>query len=685
MGKKGGGSATTGGVDFQQRISALALAYRLVGFKNFSTFGLSVDEELEEVRYETDDQVDDFVLVFLNKRVFVQAKRSISFSSDAKSIFSDVIRQFVEQYLYLVLPGDLYMLATSLIASKRITQELKKLTESSRLNENSYDVNPLSKSEKEIQNSVRKIISYHYEKITGKKISDEIYKDIFSRIIVTAFDIEAGGTGESSVVMLLSMKSKDVVAPWLWNSLITLCTSLSKNRQSISHEFLMQKMGVYIDEATQRKVNNDIENFLNFETRGRFSAGKEVLIIENGDAQKEFLIMELSRFDEAGNSLLTFYENEVEFRDGERLFVVHRAATAIGAQRFIEKNIDYFRNSIIKIISMSADAHPENNPFAKLYSEKYSSIIESIKNPLQCVHCYQPISENTIPLIEIDNFRISNVIGLTHNECLSPVDRVLGVIESELFDQKKLLRNFDYKLWYESSMLGVNIFRATGDLTGYIKRVLWNGSYNTIQNGKYCVKVNVDGGGARYVTERKVVQRYSETDAIVLAEKLNDSYRIAKKDKDPFCYAVESGGYGNYSGLLKLASPNEKIRRCLEAVVVPFSGSIDAGYSSGGNYYAPLVYLVKKSSGELIKICGNLFLISDPINMEKYIENWIFVGFEVSDFMVSIIGKDSDFDDLVRKSKREEFRILVDPLFQSEDTIISGAIIEDYNEMVKNS
>ena len=98
MSNGGGGAATNSGIDFQQRIAALVLSHMLVDVNNYSALQLGDELNVNEVRFETNNNIDDLVLQTTSGRVLIQAKRSLSLSDSTNSEFSAVLKQFVAQY-----------------------------------------------------------------------------------------------------------------------------------------------------------------------------------------------------------------------------------------------------------------------------------------------------------------------------------------------------------------------------------------------------------------------------------------------------------------------------------------------------------------------------------------------------------------------------------------------------------
>jgi hypothetical protein len=148
MNKGGGGTATNSGIDYQQRISALALVHILIDIPFNCLIRVDNNPVISEVRFETNNDIDDIVLVTNIGRLFIQAKRSLSLSDKIESAYSSVLKQFIAQYINDCQKNDLYILTTNSNSSKKITKELKKLTDATRLNDNEDSQNPLKSETK---------------------------------------------------------------------------------------------------------------------------------------------------------------------------------------------------------------------------------------------------------------------------------------------------------------------------------------------------------------------------------------------------------------------------------------------------------------------------------------------------------------------------------------------------------
>jgi hypothetical protein len=122
---------------------------------------------IRELRFETGDGIDDLVIATSGGVILVQAKRNLHMSFSTDSEYSAVLRQFVDQYIRRPVGADVYLLATSNAASRKVRQDLRKLTDAMRFNEVGGAENPLSQSEQSVLDATNSLIDHHYCRVGG--------------------------------------------------------------------------------------------------------------------------------------------------------------------------------------------------------------------------------------------------------------------------------------------------------------------------------------------------------------------------------------------------------------------------------------------------------------------------------------------------------------------------------------
>lgn len=92
------------------------------------------------MNFEASDKIDDLVITTEeNKKIYLQMKRNISFSTEEASEFYGVCGQFVKQYCENNQNDLAYVLVTRTQASKNVTVKLKRILEGIRLS-NGIDI-----------------------------------------------------------------------------------------------------------------------------------------------------------------------------------------------------------------------------------------------------------------------------------------------------------------------------------------------------------------------------------------------------------------------------------------------------------------------------------------------------------------------------------------------------------------
>lgn len=144
----------------------------------------------------------------------------------------------------------------------------------------------------------------------------------------------------------------------------------------------------------------------------------------------------------------------------------------------------------------------EDNHFVVAHKEICRNLLKVGDHSLKCLHCGTAISENGSPLVEIDEDGIDLALGIIHNRCLRPIDRVLGTVTSEIFEKYDYLKNFDYKEWFEKVQTGQAMFLAARGKLNQVVNVGWHPEGGSEYKGNYCIKLNLEDGSSRYATHR---------------------------------------------------------------------------------------------------------------------------------------------------------------------------------------
>ncbi|WP_148051330.1 hypothetical protein [Pseudomonas chlororaphis] len=682
MSATAGGSATNSGIDYQQRVAALAMAHSLTGLGFLEDFGLNEEAEIEEIHFESENSIDDIVLVTNTGQIFIQAKRSISLSHRFNSEFSSVLGQFCGQYIKDRKSNQKYVLAVSPASSSKIIRDLRKLSESARLNGLKSLSNPLSKSESEVLQATKNLSTQHFLSLGAPNLSDEDFLNYLSNIHIAVLDLEKGGTLERAVITLLATESA-VPPSILWDALISLGLTLSKNRQSISKAWLKNKLERFFESSKKSEPFPDENSFFEIKPEGDYFSGREFTLIESFIKEYDYLLIESIRFNDDGSKNVKFKNNKIILKNGHSHTVIARASTRLGIERYITNNKEKFQERSVGAIYKNIESDIERMPFPLAHSKLCQKIISNIGSALFCIHCGDPISNDMTPTVEIDEEGVKHEVGYSHESCLRPTDRVIGRLSSELFKEHPKLRNFDYSGWYRSLVSGQGLLAGLqGGLPG-IYPIAWNPGHNPYSKGKWCVKFNLEDGSTRYAHQRGQVKKMSEQSAIEWAEKFNIMLSEAKKN-DPICYSSNGDSFSTYSQLIKILSNDEHCVLCENAVPEKIDRSIESAYSSTKLFYAPLFLFLDQESGLPIIHGTFAFLLSDPLRINHFLDNWKKAGIELPEYSISIIHTDHEFDKTIEEFKSDGLNILIDPILKPNGELAKGLVIENINEIPSN-
>jgi hypothetical protein len=119
----------------------------------------------------------------------------------------------------------------------------------------------------------------------------------------------------------------------------------------------------------------------------------------------------------------------------------------------------------------------------------------------------------------------------------------------------------------------------------------------------------------------------------------------------------------------------ETLRPIVSAHVRKYKENIARRYDVRDNWFAPVAYVRSQPDGNVVGIGPSVFLITEPLHLDRFLENWRECGLELLDYEVSIFATDDEFDEFARETFESGYHFLIDPLFavSEELTLMSGA------------
>ncbi|MFE5613976.1 hypothetical protein ACFQ69_03105 [Streptomyces sp. NPDC056470] len=671
-----GGAATHSGVDFQQRIAALAIAHMLCGLE-FGSFGPAIATKITELRFETADEIDDLVVIGPGTRLFVQAKNTLSVSPDPASEFGSVLAQFVAQYVSDNRPGDAYVLATSLGASGRIRKQLRKVTNAARLNTAGGQDLPLSEQERDVLTKTEDIIRIHYRDRTQKDISAFDLQRIMARIHISALDLSEGGSQESAILLVLS-SMVSAPANHLWSMMITLAITLARERHSLDTDAVRGRFGVYLNPLSPALPTRS-PSPITAELVADLPFGWDVILAKSPYDECDFIITDVKRFDEAGAKRHTFSSGQVRIGGIEQWDVVGRWATWAGCERHMEAHADDYKDKKVVVLAASLPNDPNQSSAALTHAAHCAGLAAAHEDPYACRHCGEPVSEDGAPLVEVDEDGKAEDLGLVHRACCTPTDRLFGVIDAAFFRDHHRLRNFDYAGWLSALQGGQWLFGGLAESQVKGGLITWRSEYDDFSRGSWCVRMTLEDGQNAYLSARGQVKRMSADRAAQAAQEMNNMLAKKQTEGDPFCYTASRAEWGPYSILL--GQGHDPIA-CMSAEAAPYTRAIGEAFSECEHYYAPLAYLVDAKTGDPVVAEGVISLLTDPLALDSFLKNWERAGLEPPEFTVSALLTDAQFDRFVQLAMTRGQGVVVDPKWALNGSLVSGFQVTSFEQMV---
>lgn len=680
---------TNAGIDFQQRISAWFMIGMLFEIEVDNILSLNIRQPIKEITFESKDKIDDLVIKAANdKRIFLQMKRSISLSSNKDSEFFGVCQQFVAQFLQHSIDDLAYILVTSSNASSNITETLRRLLESLRTAKNFSIANELNNNEKEVLGKVSGIIREIYIENTGNQISENVLLELFNKIYVESFDIEAGQSYEKTIKMYLYNKTS-IDVNLFWRAMANMALQLASNRQTLNKSYLNERFEAYLKKESENSRTDELLNVI-VESDSLQIKMDYVLALENEEISSLFnvketikdanilFLIELYRFNENGKKKLKYeMPNFLTLTNGVKLEIVYRSATQQGLERFVtsEEFAEKFKD--YSLIHIAANPSSDDNSFETAHESLLLEHLKTQKSAL-CLNCGKAIFQEETFLVEVDNDECITDAGMVHKECLLPVNRVLGIAKMPSTENYSFLNNFDINLWIKQIKDGQFCFNGAIKLSQAISPVVVETNDNFMLGG-YCVKTLLEDGTYKYATRRGNIERYSKTEAEDFAKELNEKIDEAQKKNNPLCYSSISFTFGDYNNLVRMLGGDEECIECKKSLVVKYNESIAKLYNKCKNFYAPLIYLVVEEKPLVVNEVFPLF--TNPLELQSYLENWNRVGINIQNYQVSIIKDDMELCLKAISLINQGIRPIVDMKLGKNRELIKGFILYTMDEM----
>ena len=653
-------------------------------------FALSRSALIEGVSFESCDPIDDLTATCDGGHALrLQVKRKLALSAKDDSDFVGVIDQFVAQYLAGCNENDTFGLVTSSEASSKVRIVLKRLLDQLRLSDSAFVHGGLNRTEAEVVDTYEQVVRGRFFTRAGVKCSDEQLRSFSRHVAVAQLDAGQGQPYESTaLVMLASFCVGDPAL--IWSLLGRWCLHWA------SHRTVVDRAGIHERLSQYRRQSNVVESTrtedVGVQIRDALAddrlvpSGREVVLVDWEEPGPGLTIMEFRRFDPACQPRLEFQSEHVLWGDHERRRSrVHaRAATKAGMERLLEECEALDGVSEVTILESNLEDDPDQSACAIAHAEVCSGLIRSRSGFERCVHCGKPISAVENTLVELDDLETAHGVGLVHDECRRTVDRVLGIVQFPGLVGREYLTKFDAVGWCRRRPAGQLLFNeldASREIAGNtVARIYWNPKNAAARGKAFCVEIQLSDGGLRHLTSRGRLDRFDRPTAEVKSQEFNAHLSRAHSEGDPPCYTTGSWRFGLHSQLVGLADDDEEIFECLSSRVVRYSEHIGRQYPAAGDFYAPLCFLADPDTDVPLSVNGGQVLLSDPLQLSRFLKNWDQAGHAPESYEVGIIYDDEEFDAWVADALDHSRLVVVDPLLDRAGSMVKGFVVQHIPE-----
>lgn len=683
----GAGAAVASGAGYQARVAAYFVACALSDL----AIPFMPSTKPSKISMETSDAIDDLQIVSESgKRSCMQVKRSISFSTSPKSEMRSVLKQFVSQHLNTqVGTTNEYCLVVSSDSSKRVTGDMLAALAAARDCSTESFERDQPKSIVSTYNTLLEAVVEIQQEL-GAPESEETARKILSMSRVIVLDIDPDSSLEQAIV--LALHSTSFPAPnELWGKLVSDCLEWARRRKTHDLAAVInsyEHLKVRSAKAAQKPDAQYLEATFSADS---FEVGRELVIGRALDDQAPLKkgsvgIIEFYRFDDDCQPRLRFENNLLILQSGLEIELFGRFATWVGLNRFLDENIERFKDEEVVFIPMDIDEDLESG----LCAATHRNALEAAalrRDGTKCVHCERPVSSSMSPVVEF-GLGDALVLGVSHKECLRPTDRVMGVADCDLFRENPELVNFDVNGWFDAAHSGHGVFHGIEVGRQAVTPIVWGGlpTYEDTA-GEYVVVSKLEDGSEELTLKRGRVQRFTKRHADEFSAKLNGAIVQAENSGDVLCYSDQSRAFGSKSTLMPLIGGKEKFLSIVNAVVRPFDGNEAARYPDPGSWYAPVLILRERATKGQIVLADAVPLISDPLALGRYLDNWHKAGFDIPSYEVEVLATDSQVDQLIDAATRLEQVVVIDPLLSEDGQIelVRGCPIHPIDLLDKSS
>lgn len=413
----------------------------------------------------------------------------------------------------------------------------------------------------------------------------------------------------------------------------------------------------------------------------KLPAGKEILLVESFLKDGDVVIIELFRFNDAGDKKLILEDDVYRIVDIESnhtdIPVIRRFATWQGFSRYWDEHEAEFksRNPVI-LHAVESIEKVEETGAALEYSAYMAELFDNNPDHFRCLHCGEMVSTNDSSLIEIDEKGLTSNVGNVHNACLRPLDRIIGkaVLENPINN----LVSFDWEKWKELYKRGQFFWNSSMAATKDhpTPTIVWNREH-AMNNGEYCIKITLETGNTKYVRLGREIQRFPANKIDEELASMIEDWEKSKADGDLVAYTSKKMLFGKVSFLQKNLDQEETIVHIVKMEKARYSKQLDTENKNYDNDYAPVGLVTSHNSSQVVNFGNCIPLIFDPSQFEDLHKNWNEAGYTIGPCSIKILETDSEFDFYLQNFFEDGMQPIAHPKFGKDQQLTNGVYIQD--------
>lgn len=181
----------------------------------------------------------------------------------------------------------------------------------------------------------------------------------------------------------------------------------------------------------------------------------------------------------------------------------------------------------------------------------------------------------------------------------------------------------------------------------------------------------------------KSIHRFSKEEIEIELEKFNAQIKKSKEQGDPICMIVETKMNGSYKLLNKLKLSGQTIVNASHFEKATYSNQLEENQTEINNDYTPISLVCFPETDDLVKIDNHVILITNPLEFDKFHQNWNEILKHLGSCKIKIIETNFQLDAYLQLFFKENLIPVIDPFFDKKtNSLISGYEIRSMESII---